>query len=68
MNVYLAATCLFYIRGCTYNISSAPCTCGKVYIGQKGRHISTILKEYKCHLRFNNSEKSAVIERKADTI
>ncbi|XP_023310001.1 uncharacterized protein LOC108904855 [Anoplophora glabripennis] len=34
-----------------YNI---PCSCGKVYIGQTGRHINTRLKEHKSHLKNNN--------------
>ncbi|XP_018577017.1 uncharacterized protein LOC108915468 [Anoplophora glabripennis] len=46
-----------------YNIA---CSCGKVYIGQTGRHINTRLKEHKSHLKNNNWEKSAIAQHRAD--
>ncbi|XP_018577806.2 uncharacterized protein LOC108916090 [Anoplophora glabripennis] len=48
-------------------VYSIPCSFGKVYIGQTGRHINTRLKEHKSHLKNNNWEKSAVAVHRADT-
>ncbi|XP_018566090.1 uncharacterized protein LOC108907059 [Anoplophora glabripennis] len=48
-------------------VYSIPCSCGKVYIGQTGRHINMRLKEHKSHLKNNNWEKSAVAKHRADT-
>ncbi|XP_018567608.1 uncharacterized protein LOC108908159 [Anoplophora glabripennis] len=47
-----------------YSIS---CSCGKVYIGQTGRHINTRLKEHKSHLKNINWEKLAEAEHRPDT-
>ncbi|XP_018573662.1 uncharacterized protein LOC108912768 [Anoplophora glabripennis] len=49
------------------DVYSIPCSCGKVYIEQTGRHINMRLKKHKSHLKNNNWEKSAVQEHKADT-
>ncbi|XP_018577260.1 uncharacterized protein LOC108915650 [Anoplophora glabripennis] len=49
-------------------VNSIPCSCGKAYIGQTGRHINTRLKEHKSHLKNNNWEKSAIAEHMAYTI
>ena len=39
-----------------------PCNCGKVYIGETGRSISTRLKEHKACYRQSQWEKSAIVK------
>ncbi|KAJ8921611.1 hypothetical protein NQ315_010519 [Exocentrus adspersus] len=48
-------------------IYSIPCSCGKVYIGQTGRHVRTRLKEHKSDFNNNNFEKLTVAEQRPDT-
>ena len=43
-------------------IYQIPCVCGKVYIGQTGRTISTRLNEHQRSIRLNQPEKSSVAE------
>ena len=43
-------------------IYQIPCVCGKVYIGQTGRTISTRLTEHQRSIRLNQPEKSSVAE------
>ena len=39
-----------------------PCECGKVYIGETGRNISTRVKEHQAHGRLGHLDKSAIIK------
>lgn len=51
----------------TPGIYSIPCSCGKVYIGETGRHIKTRLKEHISHTKHSNTGKSAIAEHSYDT-
>ena len=46
---------------------SIPCSCGKVYIGQTGRHISTRIKEHMRDTRDRQGDRSAVAEHRMET-
>ena len=39
-----------------------PCKCGKVYIGETGRHLPTRLKEHQAHGRRGDFEKSSIVK------
>ncbi|XP_022111524.1 uncharacterized protein LOC110990735 [Acanthaster planci] len=39
-----------------------PCECGKVYIGETGRGLTTRLNEHRAHGRWGDLEKSAIIK------
>lgn len=39
-----------------------PCECGKVYIGETGRNVSTRIKEHQAHGRLGHLDKSAIIK------
>ena len=44
-----------------------PCTCGKVYIGETGRDLTTRLNEHKAHGRRGECDKSAIIKHSTDS-
>ena len=44
-----------------------PCTCGKVYIVETGRDLTTRLNEHKAHGRRGECDKSAVIKHSTDS-
>ncbi|XP_071788394.1 uncharacterized protein [Asterias amurensis] len=43
-----------------------PCTCGKVYIGETSRDLTTRLKEHKAHGRRGEYDKSAIVKHSTD--
>ncbi|XP_038066508.1 uncharacterized protein LOC119736566 [Patiria miniata] len=43
-----------------------PCSCGKVYIGETGRDLTTRLKEHIAHGRRGELDKSAIVKHSAD--
>ena len=43
-----------------------PCSCGKVYIGETGRDLTTRLKEHKAHGRKGEYDKSAIVKHSTD--
>lgn len=43
-------------------VHSILCTCGQICIGQTGRYVGTILKEFKCNLS-NNVAKNLTVEK-----
>ena len=44
-----------------------PCTCGKVYIGETGKDLTTRLNEHKAHGRRGECDKSAIIKHSTDS-
>ena len=49
------------------NVGQIPCKCGKVYIGETGRDLTTRLNKHKAHGRRGECDKSAIIKHSTDS-